>query len=489
MDAQRHPEDAAKPQVKRLSRRWPLVSGGVALGLAVALGFLIVVRDHGLPLPIDTQWMTELGENRVPVWDVLAQGMDFLGGGVVATFVLPVLIIVALLLAKRRWGAGYYVLATVLTGGSVQLLKNFFGRTRPENLLTNLDFGSFPSGHVANAATMAVVLAILFPRVWVWVAGSVYTAVMMLSRTYLGAHWLTDTLGALLLGVGFAIVVWAPLAAKLDGERTLVAEAASTRTSPALALRTLCEKFLRERRVLDTIARRRLLVTAIVLIGVGALFFMAVLSSVLQKNGLTVIDAPVQHWLASWRGPALTVVMIGLAILFGPIALPIILLVVTVLWGVIGKHARRPLLLAVPMLVGVVLAQVIGHAADRHRPPTGLMLFGPDPSFSFPSGHVLGAADFVLLTAYLVFSRRRGIRGAVAGFGGAVVCMIAAAVSRVYLGYHWATDALASVALSLVILGCLVAFDTWRSVRVAGDLDRLEAGAPRPGEAIHSVGD
>ncbi|MBC7761349.1 MAG: phosphatase PAP2 family protein [Candidatus Saccharibacteria bacterium] len=254
-------------------------------------------------------------------------------------------------------------------------------------------------------------------------------------------------------------------------------------------MRTLYERYLREGRVLDTIARRRLLVTAIVLIGVGGLFFVALLSSVLQKNGLTVIDAPVQHWLASWRGPALTVVMIGLAILFGPIALPIILLVVTVLWGVIGKHARRPLLLAVPMLVGVVLEQVIGHAVDRHRPPTGLMLFGPDPSFSFPSGHVLGAADFVLLTAYLVFSRRRGIRGAVAGFGGAVVCMIAAAVSRVYLGYHWATDALASVALSLVILGCLVAFDTWRSVRVAGDLDRLEAGAPRPGEAIHPVGD
>lgn len=489
MDAQRHPEVAAKPHATRLSRLWPVVSGVIALGLAVTLGSLIVVRDQGLPLAVDTRWMTELIENRAPIWNVLAHGMDFLGGGVVATFVLPVLIVVALLLVKRRWGAVYFLAATVLTGGSVQLLKHFFGRARPENILTNLDFGSFPSGHVANAATMAVILAILFLRVWVWIAGSVYTVVMMLSRTYLGAHWLTDTLGALLLGVGVAIVVWAPLAAKLDGERTLAAQATSTRTRSAHALRAIYEKFLRERRVLDTVARRRLVATAIVLIGVGALFFAALVSSVLQKNGLTVIDAPVQDWLASWRGPSMTAVMIGLAILFGPIALPIILLVVTVAWGFIGKHARRPLLLAAAMLVGVVLGQVIGHTVDRNRPPTELMLFGPDPSFSFPSGHVLGAADFALLTAYLVYSRRDSIRGAVAGFSFAVVCIIAAAVSRVYLGYHWATDALASVALSLVILGCLVALDTWRTVRVAEEPDRLEAGTPRPGEAVHPEGD
>ncbi|HZK59394.1 MAG TPA: phosphatase PAP2 family protein, partial [Cryobacterium sp.] len=51
-----------------------------------------------------------------------------------------------------------------------------------------------------------------------------WVAVMMLSRTYLGAHWLSDTVGGLLLGIGVAIVVWAPLAAKLDGEHRLAPE-------------------------------------------------------------------------------------------------------------------------------------------------------------------------------------------------------------------------------------------------------------------------
>ncbi|MBG6058155.1 membrane-associated phospholipid phosphatase [Cryobacterium sp. MP_M3] len=460
MEMQKAPATAAQPGAKRVSYRWPLISGLVTLGLALALGTLISLRENGMPLSIDTEWMTELIENRAPVWDFLALVMDSLGGGLVAILVLPVLISAALLLARRPWAAGYFLTASLLTGGLVQLLKSIFGRARPENVLTNLDFGSFPSGHVANAATMAVVLALLFPRVWVWVAGSVYTVLMMMSRTYLGAHWLTDTVGALFLGIGVAVVLWAPLAARLDGEHTL-AGSRPARVSPAL--RRLHARLIVEARLLEPATRRRLQLVGSGLAGLGALCFTAILLSVLGRNGLTAIDAPVQEWLAAGRSPTLTAVMIGLAIVFGPIALPIILLVVTLTWGIVARHAWRPLVLATAMLTGVVLAQIIGHSVNRHRPPTELMLFGPDPSFSFPSGHVLGASDFVLLTAYLVLSRRWSTRGAVVGFGVAAVCIIAAAVSRVYLGYHWATDALASVSLSLLILGCVIAFDTWRA--------------------------
>lgn len=214
-------DGAADEPSRRIARRWPLISGAVAVVLAFLLGALILTRGQGRPIEADVEWMEEILEHRSRIWEVPALVMNFLGAGVAGVFVIPILILVMLLVLRRPWAAGYFLVATVLSAGLVQLLKTLFGRARPEDMMITSDYGSFPSGHVANAATMAMAFAIIFPRLWVWIAGAVYTVAMMVSRTYLGAHWLTDTIGGLLLGAGVAIVLWAPVAAKLDGEDEL----------------------------------------------------------------------------------------------------------------------------------------------------------------------------------------------------------------------------------------------------------------------------
>jgi membrane-associated phospholipid phosphatase len=229
------------------------------------------------------------------------------------------------------------------------------------------------------------------------------------------------------------------------------------------------DKFVVESREMTAASKQRLFTTAIALVIVGGSLFTLTLISVILKDAFFELDAPVRAWALGDRSPNLTIVMIGLAIFFGPIALPAIVLVVTVVWGMVAKHAWRPMLLAAAMLAGVILSNVIGSAVGRSRPPVDSMLYGVDLTFSFPSGHVLGASDFALVLVYLVFSRRHNAVGATVAFVVAAVCIVAAAGSRVYLGYHWATDALASMSLSLMILGAVIALDTWRTARLPGE--------------------
>ena len=203
---------------RKVSRRWPLISGIVAVVVAGTLGLVIAQRLGNLPLEMDTGVMEELLEERSIWLDVPARLMDWLGGGWFGIIVVPVLIIILLCAASRYWGALYYAIAALLSVGVVQLLKAVLDRPRPEELLVVTDAGSFPSGHVANAATMAVVLAIILNRWWVWFAGIAFIVLMALSRTYLGAHWMSDTIGGALIGAGIAVIVWAPFTHRLERE-------------------------------------------------------------------------------------------------------------------------------------------------------------------------------------------------------------------------------------------------------------------------------
>ena len=59
---------------------------------------------------------------------------------------------------------------------------------------------SFPSGHVTNNATVALILAFFFRR-WGWLY-FVITAAIAWSRVYLGAHWPSDLIATFFLALG-----------------------------------------------------------------------------------------------------------------------------------------------------------------------------------------------------------------------------------------------------------------------------------------------
>jgi undecaprenyl-diphosphatase len=198
-------------------RRIAPIGAGAAFAVVLLLGLLVridVIRDE-----IDVEWMDEILENRTPLLEVPARVLDFLGGGWFAIVAVPVAIAVVLLVRRRPWAALVFVAGSAVSAGLVQGLKVLYSRERPEDILLDLTSGAYPSGHVANAATIAVLLTLLLARWWVLIPGLAYVVLMALSRTYLGAHWVTDTIGGALLGAAVAVTAWAVFAPRLHSER------------------------------------------------------------------------------------------------------------------------------------------------------------------------------------------------------------------------------------------------------------------------------
>ena len=211
--------DSAAPAPVKIARLWWVVSAAAALLLVVLLGAVIFYRQADKPFGFEVEWMGELVEARAPFFTGVALVLNWIGGGIGGIAVVPIVIIGGLLIWRRPWAALYFVCATIASEVLVLVIKNLVGRPRPTNILVTADFGSFPSGHSANAALIATTLGIVFWRTWVWIVGAVYTVLMMVSRTYLGAHWISDTVGGMLVGVGIAVIIWAPFAFVLYRER------------------------------------------------------------------------------------------------------------------------------------------------------------------------------------------------------------------------------------------------------------------------------
>ena len=215
------PERATEARTAvKVQRRWPLISGCVGLAAVLLGGVMIAIRAYDVvPYAIDDGWMKYLVSRRSPALEQTAEVFDFIGGGVFATFLVPIAGAALVWWRRGRWSATYFLIAVAVSAGLVQLIKNTVDRPRPEAMLVTSDFGSFPSGHSANAATLATALALIVWRTWVWIVGGIYVLLMMLSRNYLGAHWLTDTVGGLVLGSAIAVICWAPFAYRIFSER------------------------------------------------------------------------------------------------------------------------------------------------------------------------------------------------------------------------------------------------------------------------------
>lgn len=210
-----------------------------------------------------------------------------------------------------------------------------------------------------------------------------------------------------------------------------------------------------------------MLVGLAMVVGGGAAF-LGVVDSVREADDLAQLDEPVLHALASGRSDVVTSVLTAVTTVSGPVVLPIVVLLGAVAWATVGRQRWQAGLLAAAMIASTGVSLAVKHIVARPRPPVGVMTIpGAESTYSFPSGHTIGAATLLLVVGYLAWVRRPTPRSlavwlVVAGLGTGVV-----AFSRLYLGYHFVTDVAASVALAVAVLGGVVAIDSRRAARAA----------------------
>lgn len=197
------------------------IVGGILLLAAIGIGVAVALTDTDL-LDLDAWWNAYVS-TFLPGFRDVSFFMNTVGAGVIGTYVVPLVGALLLVLARRPWGAVFFLAASVAGALVVQVLKSIFGRVRPEEMLVISDHGSYPSGHTANAAVIATVAVILFPRVWVLLVGLAWMLLMAFSRTQVHAHWLSDTFGAATLGVATTLLVAAALVVQVTGERERLA--------------------------------------------------------------------------------------------------------------------------------------------------------------------------------------------------------------------------------------------------------------------------
>jgi membrane-associated phospholipid phosphatase len=173
-----------------------------------------------------------------------------------------------------------------------------------------------------------------------------------------------------------------------------------------------------------------LAVCVVILLGLGWLF-----QEVLEKEAFS-FDTAALLKIHQWANPALDRVMLSITHIGDPeVASCGIGASLIWLWW---KHRRAEAkMFAIAVLGAVILNQGLKLFFAKPRPTLWPHLI-TETSFSFPSGHALGALVAYGFLAYILASQFQ--RASVAIYGGAIALIAAIGFSRLYLGVHWPTD-------------------------------------------------
>jgi membrane protein DedA with SNARE-associated domain/membrane-associated phospholipid phosphatase len=150
---------------------------------------------------------------RIPTLDRIVVLITLFGDE--KTMLLSAAIILMWLLIKRYWYIAVHWFALMsLCAASIIEVKELIFSPRPHEIASAVMSSSFPSGHTALTVTLFGFLAVIIARELPpekrripYTFAAILTLLIGFSRIYLGAHWLSDVIGSIFLGLTIVLLV------------------------------------------------------------------------------------------------------------------------------------------------------------------------------------------------------------------------------------------------------------------------------------------
>jgi len=198
-----------------------------ALASAVLAVCWTAATASGRFAPLDQNVFDAIARLRTAAGTSLMMAVSYLG----SEYLTPVLLLGAgLAIGRRSAKWGWFIAITVISANVWQIaLKHWLAISRPPPLFPYWQKAGYPSGHamVGLCFSWGILLYLRsqypgWPRRWWERAAAAVLAAWPLavgfSRVYLAAHWMSDIVGGLLLGVMHFTAAWGLYGRELEGE-------------------------------------------------------------------------------------------------------------------------------------------------------------------------------------------------------------------------------------------------------------------------------
>lgn len=177
------------------------------------LWVLINVATNGPLTHLNNPLYHLLQSTRTHITDNFMVAMTLLGDKHVL-LIMSTIVSLYLIWRRRWWTTFHWIALTFLSVGAIDFFKRLIYSPRPPIAIVNDTTSSFPSGHTLLSLTLfgflSVIVADNIPverRKYAYYLVAILVVAIGFSRIDLGAHWLTDSLASIFLGLALLLFV------------------------------------------------------------------------------------------------------------------------------------------------------------------------------------------------------------------------------------------------------------------------------------------